>query len=125
VASSLQSEYCLKEYVNTDQHRDRTASGKRGMTTFRTLVIFAVFTTWPIHSLASEFTAKVVGVLDGDTIEVLHDNHAERIRLNAIDCPEKGQAYGQRGKQAASEVVFGKEVKLKTHGKDKYGPDHC
>jgi len=43
------------------------------------------------------------------------------IRLNGIDCPEKGQAYGKRAKQAASELVFGKEVTLQTYGKDKYG----
>ena len=60
-------------------------------------------------------------VLDGDTIEVLHNTRAERIRLNGIDCPEKGQAYGKRAKQAASELVFGKEVTLQTYGKDKYG----
>jgi micrococcal nuclease len=30
---------------------------------------------------------KVVGVLDGDTLEVLHNNKAERIRLSGIDCP--------------------------------------
>jgi len=36
----------------------------------------------------------VVSVLDGDTIEVLHNNRAERIRLNGIDCPEIGQAPG-------------------------------
>jgi hypothetical protein len=52
---------------------------------------------------------------------VLHDQHPERIRLNGIDCPEKGQAYGQRAKQAASELVYGKEVTLQTHGFDKYG----
>ena len=39
---------------------------------------------------AFDFTGPVVSVLDGDTIEVLHNNYAERIRLNAIDCPEKG-----------------------------------
>ena len=44
----------------------------------------------------------MVTVLDGDTIEVLHNNRADRIRLNGIDCPEKGQAYGHRAKQAAS-----------------------
>jgi len=66
-------------------------------------------------------TGKVVRVLDGDTIEVLHGNRPERIRLNGIDCPEKGQAYGKRAKQAASELVFGKEVTLQTFGKDKYG----
>jgi micrococcal nuclease len=69
----------------------------------------------------TEFKGKVVGVLDGDTIEALHNHHAEHIRLNGIDCPEKGQAYGKKAKQAASALVFGKEVKLQTHGKDKYG----
>lgn len=41
--------------------------------------------------------------------------------MNGIDCPEKGQAYGKRAKQATSQLVFGKEVTLQTHGKDKYG----
>ena len=64
---------------------------------------------------------RFVSVLDGDTIEVLHNRRAERIRLSGIDCPEKGQAYGKKAKQAASEFVFGKDVMLQTHGKDKYG----
>jgi endonuclease YncB( thermonuclease family) len=71
--------------------------------------------------LALDFTAPVVSVLDGDTIEVLHNRHPERIRLSGIDCPEKGQAYGNNAKHAASELVFGKEVTLQTHGKDRYG----
>jgi len=75
----------------------------------------------PGPTFGEDFAGKVAGVLDGDTIEVLHNNHAERIRLNGIDCPEKGQAYGKRAKQAASELVSGKEVTLQTHGKDKYG----
>ena len=70
---------------------------------------------------ATDFSGPVVSVLDGDTIEVLHNQHPERIRLSGIDCPEKGQAYGKRAKQAASELVFGKEVTLQTHGHDKYG----
>ena len=73
------------------------------------------------HSaLAGEFTGQVVGVLDGDTLEVLNGHHTERIRLSGIDCPEKGQAYGQKAKQTASALVFGKEVTLQTFGKDKY-----
>jgi len=40
---------------------------------------------------------------------------------NGIDCPEKGQAYGKRAKQAASELVFDKDVTLSTSGKEKYG----
>ena len=74
------------------------------------------------HPIAfADFSGPVVSVLDGDTIEVLHNQHPERIRLSGIDCPEKGQAYGQKAKHAASALVFGKEVTLQTHGKDKYG----
>ena len=71
--------------------------------------------------LAGEFSGTVVGVLDGDTIEVVHAHQTERIRLSGIDCPEKGQAYGQRAKQAMSVQAFGKEVTLRTFGKDRYG----
>ena len=69
---------------------------------------------------ATELSGNVVSVLDGDTIEVLHNNKAERIRLSGIDCPEKGQAYGNNAKHAASALAFGKEVTLQTHGYDKY-----
>lgn len=43
------------------------------------------------------------------------------VSASGIDCPEKGQNYRKRAKQAASELVFGKEVTLQTYGKDKYG----
>ena len=33
-------------------------------------------------------TGPVVSVLNGDTIEVLHNNRAERIRLSGIGCSE-------------------------------------
>ena len=89
------------------------------MRSLSTGLVVITFAGWSL-GLAAEFTGKVVGVTDGDTIEVLHNGRAERIRLNGIDCPEKGQAYGKRAKQATSELVFGKEVKLQTYGKDQY-----
>ena len=72
------------------------------------------------YAAVADFSGSVVSVLDGDTIEVLHNQHPERIRFYGIDCPEKGQAYGNKAKQATSALVFGKEVTLQTHGKDKY-----
>ena len=66
------------------------------------------------------FNWPVVEILDGDTIEVLHNQHPVRIRLSGIDCPEKGQAFGHKAKEAASALVFGKEVTLQKFGKDKY-----
>lgn len=70
---------------------------------------------------AFSFTGEVVGVLDGDTIEVLHNGKAQRVRLQGIDCPEKGQAFGSNAKQANSALIFAQEVTLQIHGKDKYG----
>src|SRR5690242_13079713 len=81
------------------------------------LVLFVLFGADPARS----FTGEVVGVLDGDTIEVLHNGKAQRIRLQGIDCPEKGQPYGNNAKQATSALVFALEVTLQIHGKDKYG----
>jgi micrococcal nuclease len=70
--------------------------------------------------IAADFSGRVVGIIDGDTLEVLHHQRAERIRLNGIDCPEKAQAYGTRAKLAVADLAFGKEVTVKTHGLDKY-----
>ena len=58
----------------------------------------------------------VVSIHDGDTIEVLHNTHPERVRLSGIDCPKKGQAFGTPAKQALSALLFGRDVILQTHG---------
>ncbi len=82
------------------------------------LCLVVLFTTLPD---AFSFTGKVVSVLDGDTIEVLHDGKAERIRLNGIDCPEKRQPFGQKAKQFTSAMVFGKHVTVEPLRKDRHG----
>jgi micrococcal nuclease len=90
------------------------------MVAHRTLLLLLAALLIPTIVCAAEYTSKVVGVLDGDTIEVLHNTHPERVRLSGIDCPEKGQSYGQKAKHAASDLVFGKDVTIQTHGNDKY-----
>jgi len=70
---------------------------------------------------AASFTGPVVRVLEGDTFEVLHNDHPEHIRLNGIDCPEKGQPFGLFAEHTAADLVFGKKVTLLTHGLDEYG----
>ena len=59
---------------------------------------------------ALSWPGKVVGVKDGDTIVALHDGRGETIRLYGIDAPERGQDFGNRAKQAISDMVFGKVV---------------
>ena len=66
-----------------------------------------------ITAHAADFTGPVVSVLDGDTLEVLHNQYPERIRLSRIDCPEKGQAYGMRAKQAASPSPSGRKSRFR------------
>jgi micrococcal nuclease len=67
---------------------------------------------------SAQFSGKVVGVTDGDTITVLHNGRDERVRLHGIDCPEKGQPYGTKAKQFTSQLVFGNEVIVKDYGLD-------
>ena len=77
----------------------------RSFILFKLLVTLAFLgSAWLIvqPGLAAAFTGQVVGVIDGDTIDVLHNGQAERIRLNGIDCPEKKQAYGKKAKQFTS-----------------------
>ena len=73
--------------------------------------------TW--LACGADFTGRVVGVSDGDTITVLHNGKGERIRLHGIDCPEKRQAFGNRAKQATSRVVYGKTVTVRDLGQDR------
>ena len=72
-------------------------------------------------SPAENIRGQVVGVRDGDTIEVLHNKRTERIGLHGIDCPEKGQPYAAEAKQATTDLVLHKEVSLDTHGRGKSG----
>lgn len=64
---------------------------------------------------------KVIGVKDGDTIELLRNGQSETVRLFGVDTPEKKQAFGEKSKQFTSDLVFGKTVRLIPHNKDRYG----
>ena len=71
--------------------------------------------------LLDTFTAKVVGVTDGDTLDLLVNGKKKiRVRLDSIDAPESGQEFGKRSKQALSDLVFGREVIAQKVGEDRY-----
>ena len=73
-------------------------------------------------SASTSFTGKVVKITDGDTIVVLIEgNQQVKIRLEGIDCPESNQDFGNKAKQAVSDLCFGKEVKIVKSGEDRYG----
>ena len=69
---------------------------------------------------AFDFTGKVVGVADGDTITVLYGKKEYKIRFQHIDCPESSQAFGTKAKQVLSNKVFGRTVTVRWKEKDRY-----
>ena len=66
-------------------------------------------------------TGKVVGVTDGDTLTLLEGKTQYKIRLAEIDAPESRQPFGSRAKQALSDKVFGKTVRVQSARQDRYG----
>ena len=71
---------------------------------------------------AAEIAGRVVGISDGDTLTVLDaGNRQIRVRLAEIDTPESGQPYGDRARQALSDLAFGKAVRVAVQDTDRYG----
>ncbi|HWW38657.1 thermonuclease family protein [Pedobacter sp.] len=68
------------------------------------------------------FVAKVIRIIDGDTMEVLYQNTPTKIRLAHIDCPEKrgSQPFGNNAKEALSDLCFGQDVTVYGEKYDRY-----
>lgn len=62
------------------------------------------------------FVAKVTAIKDGDTFKVFADGKETTIRLAHVDCPEKKQPFGSSAKKMASDLCFGKTVRVVSDG---------
>jgi len=62
----------------------------------------------------------VVGVIDGDTVDVRLASGMIRVRLHAVDAPERDQPQGAAAKAALSALVFGKAVDVEPFEQDRY-----
>lgn len=69
---------------------------------------------------AETFKAKVIAVLDGDTVLVLRDQQKIKVRLVGIDAPEKQQPYGRRSRRSLCQLVCRRSVQVKTQAVDQY-----
>lgn len=76
-----------------------------------------------IHtSEADQLLGRVISIADGDTLTILTENKQKVIiRLNAIDAPEKNQAFSNASKKSLSLICFNRVAKVETFGIDKYG----
>jgi micrococcal nuclease len=81
------------------------------------LGLVLVSQAWP----ATQFTGRVVGIQDGDTLEVLQEGKAVRVRLHGIDTPERRQAFGTRARQFTADLAFKQQVTVLVRDTDRYG----
>ena len=89
----------------------------------KTLLLILLFlpALAPLPAGAESFLARVIGIQDGDTLEVLRDGRAVRVRLHGIDAPERRQPFGTRSRQLAADLAFGKQVRVERLDTDRYG----
>ena len=59
---------------------------------------------------AEEFNARVIAVMDGDTVLLLRDGKKIKVRLANIDAPESDQEFGKESRQALVDRVLKKQV---------------
>jgi micrococcal nuclease len=79
----------------------------------------------PVSSASTTYSARVVGVTDGDTVNVLRQHPSGRreqvrVRLHGIDAPESGQPFGSKAKATLSDLVFDKQVRVEVRDIDAY-----
>lgn len=70
---------------------------------------------------ARTFSGKVIAVLDGDTLLVLRNGKPVKVRLVAVDAPEKAQPYGAASQASLAELVVNKQVRVASRAVDDYG----
>lgn len=70
---------------------------------------------------SADFTGRVVGVADGDTLTVLDGSRQVRVRLWGIDAPERGQPWSRRAREGLAARAMHRDALVATRGTDGYG----
>ena len=68
-----------------------------------------------------ELVGRVVSVSDGDTLTVLVDTKQVKVRLDAIDAPERRQPFGRRSQESLAELCAKRTARVAPTGLDRYG----
>ena len=79
-------------------------------------VTFLVYLLWQVflpNFVQADFTGKVVGVSDGDTLTIKYKKLKVKVRLQNIDAPERGQPYADASKNMLKALVLHKKVTLR------------
>lgn len=89
------------------------------------LAIFICGLFISVNVSAKDLEGRIVGVSDGDTATMLVEADSGKltvkIRLAHIDAPEKSQPWGQKSKQALSDLIYAKTIRVQVETDDRYG----
>src|SRR5262245_7663301 len=93
---------------------------RRGVRLYAVVVVLWCMLA-PLGASAEQFTGKVVGISDGDTVSVLREGKAVKVRLHGVDTPEKAQAFGTQARKFTSDAAFQQTVTVVVQTTDRYG----
>jgi micrococcal nuclease len=78
--------------------------------------------TWGIcQAEMPPFNAKVIRIIDGDTLEIQRERRVQRVRIWGIDTPERDQPYASQAQQFTRSLLVGRETVIQPMDFDVYG----
>jgi endonuclease YncB( thermonuclease family) len=101
------------------RYRWRTFSGIVSKSFYLSIILLAVAV--PNRALSRSFSAKVIYIVDGDTVEILWKQKIQRVRIWGIDTPEWDQPYSMQSKELTRKMLAGKTVEVFPKDVDKFG----
>lgn len=84
------------------------------------LIFLAVATASARAEDVPRLTGTVVGIADGDTVDLRLDSGMIRVRLHAVDAPEHDQPYGKAARRELSRLVYLRKVEVEPIEQDQY-----
>ncbi|MDQ7825441.1 MAG: thermonuclease family protein [Candidatus Eremiobacteraeota bacterium] len=98
--------------------------GPGGKVFTRILLILSLMLLWFTcePAFSESFTGRCDEVIDGDTILVFCQGQSGdvEVRLEGVDCPEKGQPFGTRAKKFTAGMVLSQNVTVNIVTHDRY-----
>jgi endonuclease YncB( thermonuclease family) len=88
----------------------------------KTLILMVLLAGTGWAQASDQITARVVSVIDGNTLEIVgSDNEKRKILLADIDSPELTQEYGEKARKFLEKMMLEKTVTVEITGQDRKG----
>jgi endonuclease YncB( thermonuclease family) len=78
--------------------------------TLNIILILISFNVFCFGQTALNGYFKVIKIIDGDTYDILVNGKAVRIRVDAIDAPERSMPFGKVSKSYLASLIAGKSI---------------